>query len=293
VVDIAARFFAERAKRTAGRFDDMVVPLLSSVTKIVAVVAGLVAVVAAFSVELPYSLLGGLGIGGIAIALASQETLSNFFGSITVLLDRPFEVGDLVTVDGVEGEVEAVGFRSTRLRTGVNSQVTLPNSKLAAASIDNLGRRRYRRLRTTLSLDFDTSPERIDAFCEGVRELVRRHPHTRKDFYVCSLNDLAASSLDVLLVVYFEAPDWPTELRERHRLLTDILRLARDLDVVFAFPTQTVHMFRGQEPPPPREPQDPERAGQSAAARIAGELPNYQDRPGRVKFMGPTPIDSA
>lgn len=293
VMDLVAGYFGRRAKRSSRRFDDLFIPLATSTAKIVVGLAGVIATVAVFNDQLPSTLIGGLGIGGIAIALASQETLSNFIGSITLLFDRPFEVGDWVKIDTAEGEVESLGFRSTRLRTALNSQVTLPNSKLASASVDNLGRRKYRRYLAKLGLEYGTPPDRIEAFCEGVRELVRRHPHTRKDFYAAYFNDFGASSLDVLVVVYFEVPDWATELRERHRLLADILRVAEQVGVSFAFPTQTLHMFRGEDPEaaPVLPDEDPTRSGAKIAAEIAGELPNYQDRPGRVKFPGPTPVD--
>ena len=217
VLDLVAGYFARRAKRSEHRFDDLVVPLAATTAKLAAVLIGVVAAVATQNDELPATLIGGLGIGGVAIALASQETLSNFIGSIMLLFDRPFEVGDWVRIDDLEGEVESLGFRSTKLRTGLNSQVTVPNSKLAAANVDNLGRRKYRRYLNKLGLEYGTSPDQIEAFCEGVRELIRRHPHTRKDFYAAYFNDFGPSSLDVLVVVYFQVPDWATELRERHR----------------------------------------------------------------------------
>ncbi|TWT43325.1 mechanosensitive ion channel family protein [Botrimarina hoheduenensis] len=291
IIDLVAGYFSRRAKRRALKFDDLVLPLATSTAKVVAALAGVLVAIATLFDTLPSTLIGGLGIGGLAIALASQETLANFFGSITVLFDRPFEVGDWVLVEGIEGEVESVGFRSTRLRTGINSQVTLPNSKLAAASVDNWGRRKYRRYRSVLGVEYGTPPDRVEAFCEGIRELIRRQPHTRKDFYAAYFNDFGASSLDILVVVFFEVPDWPTELRERSRLLLDILRLAERLGVGFAFPTQTVHLFKGETPPHPVDLTHTERDGQRLAAEIAGELLNYQDRPGKVKFTGPTPIE--
>lgn len=293
VLDLIAGYMTRRAERRNRKFDHLIVPLITSTAKIGVVLASVIAAVAVFSEKLPSTLIGGLGIGGIAIALASQETLSNFFGSLTLLFDRPFEVGDWINIEGVEGEVERLGFRSTRIRTGLNSQVTVPNSKLASANVDNLGRRKYRRYLNRLGLEYGTPPDRIEAFCEGVRELIRRHPHTRKDFYAAYFNDFGATSLDVLVVAYFEVPDWATELQERHRLLADILRLADSVGVVFAFPTQTLHLHRGEGPgvPPELADDEPDLAGAIAAAKIAGELPNYQDRPGKVKFPGPTQID--
>ncbi|MDT8323497.1 MAG: mechanosensitive ion channel family protein, partial [Bacteroidota bacterium] len=178
----------------------------------------------------------------------AKDTVENLFGSLTVMFDKPFDIGDWIKVGDLEGTVEEVGFRSTRIRTFYNSQITMPNSRLVASAVDNLGRRQYRRLSTTLGVQYDTPPEKIDAFCEGIREIIRRHPYTRKDFYMVYFNEFAAFSLNILLYVFHETPDWATELRERHRLLLDITRLAKRLGVEFAFPTQTLHMSSMPQP---------------------------------------------
>jgi MscS family membrane protein len=169
--------------------------------------------------------------------------------------------------------------------------ITLPNSRLTTAVVDNMGRRRYRRVKTTLGLQYDTQPEQIDAFCEGVRELIRRHPYTRKDYYHVYLNELSGSSVDILLYCFLECPDWSVELRERHRLLADILRLAHSLGVSFAFPTRTIHIDNSPAPDPQeRSWSDPLIAGQTLAARIAAE--SRQTPGGPVEFRGPTILDN-
>ena len=278
IVDLLARLAARHTGRTDTRFDDLLVPMISKSLKVVAVCLGVVLYANTFGWQLA-GVLGTLGIGGMALAFAAQDSISNLFGSLTVLLDRPFEVGDSIVTSGVEGTVEAVGFRSTRIRTYYNSLITLPNSQLTTAAVDNIGRRRYRRFKTVLGVQYDTNPDQIEAFCEGVRELLRRHPHTRKDSFHVYFNDLSASSLDILLYCFFDCADWSTELRERHRLLVDIMKLAERLGVQFAFPTQTLHMFRGDTSPPDAaiDCSDPLRAGQAEAERIAGTFPKHEE----------------
>ena len=286
MIDLLAAVVTRKALKTASKFDDLLIPLISKSLKVLAVCIGILQCAQAFNLPIA-GLLGGLGIGGAALALASKDAVSNFFGSITVLMDRPFEVGDWVVTDNIEGSVETVGFRSTRIRTFYNSLITLPNSRLTTAVVDNMGRRRYRRVKTTLGLQYDTPPEQIDAFCEGVRELIRRHPYTRKDYYHVYLNELSASSVDILLYCFLECPDWSVELRERHRLLADILKLAHSLGVSFAFPTRTIHMDNAPTPDPPeRSWSDPLIAGQTLAARIAGDSSTTPSGP--VEFRGPT-----
>jgi MscS family membrane protein len=284
LVDVLSDVLQRRADRTDTRYDDLLIPLIRKSLKVFVVAVGLVLVAETVGQDIT-ALVAGLGIGGLALALAAQDTVSNLFGSLTVLLDRPFQVGDWVVVGDVEGTVEEVGFRSTRIRTFYNSLITLPNSTLIKASVDNLGDRTYRRWKTVLGLTYDTPPEKLEAFCEGIRELIRNHPYTRTDYFHVYLNDFGDTSLNVLLYMFFETPDWATELRERHRLGVDILRLAAALGVEFAFPTQTLYLRREQWSLPPTAGEDyPEAAEDlSDAARsrarellegtVAGRVP--------------------
>jgi len=250
LVDVVASMMEQRAQATKSRFDDLLVPLIRKSLKVFVVAVGIVLVAQQSGANVS-SLVAGLGLGGLAFALAAQDTVSNLFGSFTVLLDRPFQVGDWIVTGDVEGTVEELGFRSTRVRTFYNSLITLPNSNLTNAAVDNLGQRAFRRWSTKIGVAYSTPPAKIDAFCEGVRELVRRHPYTRKDYYHVYLNEFGASALQVMLYVFFKAPDWATELRERHRLGVDILRLAQELGVEIAFPTQTLFLRQETWTPDP------------------------------------------
>ena len=139
VVDLFGNYWSRRAQLTETRFDDLLVPLVAKTLKLFVVCLGLLTVAQTFDLPI-LGLLGGLGLGGAALALASKDAVANFFGSVTVLFDRPFEVGDWIITDGAEGTVESVGFRSTRIRTFYNSMVTLPNSLLTTSVVDNMGR---------------------------------------------------------------------------------------------------------------------------------------------------------
>ncbi len=241
LVDVVNLLLTRKALRTENKFDDLLVPMISKTLKVSVAILGVIFVADNLDIDIT-SLLAGLGLGGLAFALAAKDLLGNFFGSLTVLLDRPFHIGDWVIVGDVEGTVEEVGFRSTRIRTFYNSLITLPNALLTTTKIDNMGARRYRRMKTMLGLTYDTPPEKIEAFCEGIRTLVQLHPYMRKDYYQVYFNQYGPSSLDILVYVFWQTPDWGTELRERHRFLLDIMRLADRLGVEFAYPTQTVYV---------------------------------------------------
>jgi MscS family membrane protein len=291
LVEVVSDVLRRRARATETRFDDLLVPLFRKSLKVFVTAVGLVFIASVLEIKVT-SLLAGLGLGGIAFALAAKDTVANLFGSVTIVLDRPFHVGDWVRIGDEEGTVAEVGFRSTRVRTFYNSQISIPNGNLISAVVDNMGARRYRRIKTMIGLTYDTPPEKIEAFCEGVRELIRRHPYTRKDYFHVYLNAFAASSLDVLLYAFVETPDWGTELREKHRLYADIVRLAERLGVEFAFPTRTVHMVREPEgvegEPSPARAADLEHAlgsGRLEARRIIdGTLGDPPARPPPVSF---------
>jgi MscS family membrane protein len=285
-IDMLAEILKVQAEKTRTKFDDLLAPLVSRSLKVLTVCLGVVTMAQACGWPIA-GLISGMGIGGLAIAFAAKETLGNLFGSATILLDRPFEIGDWIVCGDVEGSVETVGMRSTRVRTFYNSLVTVPNNVLMTAVIDNMGQRRYRRIKTQIKLQYDTPPDRIQAFCEGVRELIRRHAYTRKDYYHVYLNQFDNSSLNVLLYCFLECPDWSVELRERERLFLDILRVANELDVMLAFPTQTVHIASNEQTPRSRKPldaEDPPVLGRRLAAKVAGRPLPPEKKPGPVPF---------
>ncbi len=253
LIDLIGEVMEAKAAQTENKLDDVLVPLLRKGAKILAVILGIMAGLVTLTDANVGQMLASLSIGAVALGFAAKETVENFFGTVTVILDSPFDIGDYVMIDGkVEGTVEELGFRSTRVRTPTNTLVTVPNATLVRANVENFQRRQYRRWKTTLGLTYDTAPEKLLAFTEGVRELIRIHPYTRKDVYQVYANEFGASSLDVLLVVFFTVPDAHTELRERERLFIDILRLANRVGVSFAFPTRTLIMQQGPEVPAPQ-----------------------------------------
>lgn len=246
-VDLLSAYLAHRAELSETKLDDQLVPLIQRGLKTVTVVMGVIFILQNLDVSVG-SLLATVGVGSLAFALAAKDTVSNLFGSITIFLDRPFQIGDWVVTSGVEGTVEDVGFRSTRIRTFYNSLVSIPNGKFTDAVIDNYGLRKFRRTSTTVSLTYDTTPEQMEAFCDGVRAIIAAHPKTRKDMYEIHFAGYGDSGLNVMLYFFFEVGTWSDELRSRHEVYLDIWRLAKELKVEFAFPTRTLHMISQTEP---------------------------------------------
>lgn len=299
LTDLVMEALLRKALLTDTKFDDVVYPMIRTTLRIFLVLFTIIYGGLALNINI-WPAVTALGIGGIGFAFAAKDTLENFFGSATVLIDRPFGVGDWVVIGDVEGTVEQIGFRSTRLRTFYNSLITVPNANLVRAAVDNYGARRYRRWKCHVGVQYDTPPEKLVAFCEGIRELVRTHPYTRKDYFQVWLNQFGPSSLDVLIYVFHETPDWSTELRERERLMLDMMRLANKLGVEFAFPTQTVHLHNAETGVPHTPADTPgsltDRRAMVEGIRTVHDLVANQgwqtEKPGPVEYkFGPTQLE--
>lgn len=240
-VDFLSIYMHRFADKTESKLDDQLVPLVERTLKVLVWVGIGVAIMNVLRFNIA-AVLTGLSISGLAVALAAQDTIKNLFGSFTIFVDKPFQIGDWIVADKIDGTVEEVGFRSTRVRTFYNSLITVPNGKLADMVIDNMGARIYRRFVIRLAVTYDTPPELLEAYVQGLRDLVLAHPDTRKDYFHVYVNDLSSSAIEILFYVFFKVPDWGNELRVRHELILDMLRLAKRLGVRFAFPTQTIHI---------------------------------------------------
>ncbi|MDD3588486.1 MAG: mechanosensitive ion channel, partial [Thermoguttaceae bacterium] len=240
-VDIFKAWFRTRLKDSTNKVKNVLVDLSCGVLKCAIICTGCIGIAQIFGFS-AVGIVSGMGIGGIAVALAAQQTIANFFGSLTILMDHPFTVGDYIVVNAIEGKVETVGLRSTKIRTFYDSMVFIPNNQLASSTIDNMGHRCFRRYKTTLGLQYDTPVSLLRAFCDGVRRLVEEHPRTRKDDIRVSVHDLGSSAIEIELICYFIVPDINDENQCRESLIMDMLSLAETLGVSFAFPSQTTYM---------------------------------------------------
>lgn len=225
----------------ASSIDSQLIRLaLRLVTTVLAIA---ILVVGADRIGLPaYSVVAGLGVGGLAVALAGQQTLANLLGSLIIMFEKPFSIGDLIKVGDTEGVVEDVGFRSTRIRTLHDSLVTIPSSHMVNSLIDNMDRREHREVKTVLNITYDTPPEKISSFVAGIRNILENHPGTRKDNLQIGFFDFGPHSLNVLVKFLIKVPDRLTELAERDHIMREILLLAEAQNVKFAFPTQSVYI---------------------------------------------------
>lgn len=206
---------------------------LQSVIRFAIIFVGAVFVADSMGFDLT-SLIAGLGISGLALALAAKDSISNFFGAITVLLDRPFKVGDWIIVGGAEGEVIEINLRTTLIRTSADTIITMPNANLVNTPVENVGKRRWRRWQTQLHLDINADGEAVDTFCQRVLKAIEEHPKTLKEeASFCQVSMISATSLDVDLNLYWDVSGGVEERQERAKLIIQIKNIAEDLGIEF------------------------------------------------------------
>ena len=206
---------------------------LESVLRFIIIFVGAIFIADALGFELT-SLLAGLGISGLAFALAAKDSISNFFGAITVLLDRPFKVGDWVVIGTSEGEVIEINLRTTLVRTSLDTIITIPNANLVNIPVENWGKRRWRRWQSMVHLDINSDPEKVEAFCQQTLDLIHNHEATTKeDSSWCSINTISAQSIDIELNLYWDVESSIAERKARESLIIDLMELAKGLELSF------------------------------------------------------------
>lgn len=247
-VDAGGRRFEAIARSTPNPLDDLLAPLITRTLKILVVVLGLLVVLQNVGINV-VSLLAGLGLGGLALALAAQDTAANLFGSLTILFDRPFQIGEIIKIGDTEGVVEEIGLRSTRLRTAGKVLVTVPNSILAKDKIENLGARTSRRCRHVLGLTYSTSPHQLLEFIDHVRYVVNQHEFVLKDGIIVNFMEFGESSLNVLVNFYIATQTLEEENRIQQEILIQIMQVAAHDKIEFAFPSRTLYMAAPQTSP--------------------------------------------
>ncbi|MEI6084133.1 MAG: mechanosensitive ion channel family protein [Verrucomicrobiota bacterium] len=239
LVDLLMDYFAAKAFVGDPALAGMMLPVLGRTFKVFVIIIGALTTAQVMGFPIT-SALAGLGVGGIAVALAAQSTLANVFGSITILTDRPFSVGDVVKIEAVEGKVESIGLRSTRIRTHDGHFVTIPNKTVADAAIINISRRPNIRQLITISLTYDTPAARVQEAVGYLREVFKAHPLTH-DFIV-NWRDFAPSSLDIFVVYWCKTTDLKEFLVALEEINLEIKQRFDAAKLEFAFPTQTIQL---------------------------------------------------
>lgn len=243
VVDYAITHFT---KKTRTKMDDMMAPMVRKSLRVVIVILALVQIAQILSDKPITSIIAGLGVGGLAVALAAQETIKNFFGSLVIFADKPFELGERIVVGGHDGTIEEVGFRSTRIRTLAGHLVTVPNGELANQMIQNIGKRPYIKRVMNVTITYDTPPEKVQQAVDILKELLNDHEGMDEKFpprvFFSDFNDC---SLNILAIYWYHPPEYWKYLEHAEWLNMELFKRYNEAGIEFAFPTQTVYLANG------------------------------------------------
>jgi MscS family membrane protein len=237
-----------RAKAPESKIDDLQVSLVGKTLRWVIVVVGTILIVRYVTGFKASALIASLGLGGLAVALAAKESIENLLGTITIVFDRPFRMGDRVKIDDYDGFVESVGYRSTKIRLWNGNLVNMPNKKIIDSSLVNFARRPHIWWRTNMTITYDTPPEKVDSAVQIIQEILESDEWTSREnppwVFFNGFNDW---SLNIRITAWFEPPD-AREPRQfdyhswRQRNCRKILRRFAEEGIQFAFPTNTTYL---------------------------------------------------
>ena len=249
LIDIVNYLLVSVTGKTATKLDDMMVPMVRKSLRVVVVLLALVQIAQILSDKPITSIIAGLGVGGLAVALAAQETIKNFFGSLVIFADKPFELDERIRVGGHDGFVEEVGFRSTRIRTLDGHLVTIPNGELANLLVENVSKRPYIKRVLEVGITYDTPPEKVQQARSILEEILHEHEGYNEAFppkvYFKTFN---ASSLDLMAIYWYHPADYWAYMRHADQVNMDVLARFNEAGIEFAFPSQTLYFGAGQAP---------------------------------------------
>jgi MscS family membrane protein len=244
VVDFLGVLLLDKLEETGNRAAVAIVPLGRRVAKaFLLAIAGVVLLQnLGFNVT---GLIAGLGVGGLAVALAAQKTIANLFGGVSLITDQPVRVGDFCRfADGKVGTVEEIGLRSTRIRTLDRTLVSIPNSDFSEFQLENFAVRDRMRLFAMLGLRYETSPDQLRHVLAGLRKLLAAHPKVTESPARVRFVNFGAHSLDLEVFAYVQATDWDEFLEVREDLFLRMMDVVRESGTGFAFPSQTLYLGR-------------------------------------------------
>ncbi len=226
--------------------DKVLMPFVAKLLRFITIAVAALIIVQEWGYSIS-GLLTGLGLGGLAVALAAQDMLSNLFAGAMILLDKPFGIGDWISSGDIEGTVEDVNFRSVKIRTFTQAVVTVPNAALANSPVTNFSRMGKRRVLFNLTLSFDTTPEQMKRCSTRITSLLHKREDIDKETIAAVFDSIGDSRLNLMVVYYTKATDWLSFIEVRGQVYYEILDALKDEGVPLAQPTQTVFVREGQE----------------------------------------------
>lgn len=243
VVDVWMERFSSDKEEGESAVDDMLIPIIGKALRVTVVILVTLQSAQTLSDQPITSILAGIGIGGLALGLAAQDTIRNFFGSLMIFADKPFDVGELVNLNDTLGVIREVGVRTTKITTLEGHMLTVPNGQLANTTIHNIGKRPFIRRVFSVTITYDTPPEKVDRALEILREILDNHEGMNETLPPrVFFDDLNADSLNLVCFYWFHPPDYWKYMEFTEKVNRQIFRRFNEEGIDFAFPTQTIHL---------------------------------------------------
>ncbi|MBU9720525.1 MULTISPECIES: mechanosensitive ion channel family protein [Bacillaceae] len=240
-----SEIFMKVGKRFDIEFDDILMPFISKLVRF-AIIAMSLSIIAS---EWDYDVSGfvaGLGLGGLAFALAAQDSIGNFFGGVVIITEKPFTLGDWISTPTVEGTVEDITFRSTKIRTFAQALVTVPNSTLANQAITNWSQMGKRQITFNLGITYTTPKEKIERCVQRIDDMLRNHDEIHQELIMVRFNAFNSSSLDIFLYFFTKTTQWEEFLRVREDINLRIMGILEEEAVSVAFPSRSIYMEKAE-----------------------------------------------
>lgn len=226
--------------------DRILIPFFSKVFKVIIAALALSIIAQEWNYDVN-SLIAGLGLGGLAFALAAKDTAANIFGGIVIITDKPFSIGDWVLTPSVEGTVEDINFRSTKIRTFAQAVVTVPNATLANEPVTNYTRMGKRRISFNLGITYGTPRDKLQNCVHEIQNMLENHPDIHKETIFVRFDSFGASSLDIFLYFFTETTVWAEFLRVKEDINFKIMDILEREGVSVAFPSTSVYFENALE----------------------------------------------
>ncbi|MEX0771288.1 MAG: mechanosensitive ion channel family protein [Balneolaceae bacterium] len=249
-VDIIDVWLQRFTRDEETNIDDMLIPMVGKSLRVTVTILIILQVAQTLSDQPITSILAGIGIGGLALGLAAQDTIRNFFGSLMIFADKPFNVGELINLNDKLGTIQEVGVRTTKILTLEGHMLTVPNGVLANMTIHNIGKRPFIRRVMNVTITYDTPPEKVDRAVDILKEIFDNHEGMNEDFPPrIYFNDLNADSLNLIVFYWFHPPNYWEYMGFSERVNKEIFRRFNEEGIDFAFPTQTIHLAGDKKRP--------------------------------------------
>lgn len=239
--NIISEFFKKLTLKTSTDIDDQLIYFISKFLRVAVIALGAMIIIREWGYDVS-GLIAGLGLGGLAVALAAKDTVSNLFGSLTIMLDKPFKIGDWIETPSIEGTVEDIHLRCTRIRTFANALVSVPNSILVNTPVTNWSLMKKRRIKYNIGVTYSATSKQIEKCVKELKEMLNNHPDIHPDTIFVYFNEFGESSFDIFMYFFTITTNWKKYLEVRQDVNLKIMKIIEDNGMSFAFPSRSIYM---------------------------------------------------